>query len=160
MQLRLYSYWACCVNVDIVVSAFAYPAMGTYSQGMNTDTLRVFATTGANESSRRICVEPFRLNRTYICVNWFRDGLLILFSIECPAGCGASNFSFSNQNWSECDKWRKYVYWEEYVHYVTQKQTSWVCRAKLEFNSRLGWGWVGFGLGIGWGWDGVGLGFG
>ena len=53
----------------------------------------------------------------------------------------------------------------------TYKKTSWVCRATLDFNYRLGcgwvrvglglgWGWVGVGLGLDWGWIGVGLGFG
>ena len=45
-------------------------------------------------------------------------------------------------------------------------KTSWVCRATLELNYRLGWGWVGLGsvwgrfgigLGLGWVWVGVGL---
>ena len=39
-------------------------------------------------------------------------------------------------------------------------KTSWVCRATLKFNYRLGLGWVGVGLSLGWGrdWGWVGLG--
>ena len=35
-------------------------------------------------------------------------------------------------------------------------KTSWVCRATLEFDYGLGFGW--FGIGLGCGWFGVGLG--
>ena len=40
---------------------------------------------------------------------------------------------------------------------VLEKETSWVCRATLDFNYGLGWVGVGLGLGLGWGRVGVGL---